>query len=128
MNFAAISEFYGIFVSSFEGASLWLLVAAVPWVTTALVRLVRGPGSLICITCGGAAVIALLFWFVTLMTVDAAAQSDAVNTWFLLFLYYSLPVWLMIWSVFGATAYVYRLLTGVKPEDDDEEDEEERTS
>jgi hypothetical protein len=127
MNFSSLAELYRILIGSFDAGALWLLVAAVPWVTAALVRVLRGPGSTICRTCACAAGAAVLFWLVTLLAVDTAGEADGVNTWFLLFLYYSLPVWLMLWSVFGATAFAYRKIAGVEPEEDAEDEGDEPT-
>ena len=87
----------------------------------------RGPQSAIYTSCGGAAAVALLFWLVTLLNISEFSQHAGVNHWFLLFLYYSLPVWLILWSVFGATTYVYRKVVGVEPEEDQDEDADGKT-
>lgn len=123
MNFGAVLELFRILLSSYEAFALWLLIASIPWVIAILIRLFRSPSSVIYKTGLCAAAVAALFWLVTLLTVAEANEQAAVNALFLLSLYYSLPVWLIIWSVFGATAFVYRKVAGV-PEEEEEDDDE----
>lgn len=122
VNLSAFSELAQILFSSYREGLLWLLITATPFGTAVLIRLYRGPRSLLFWTALLAAAVSFGCWVFELATFGDGPLSQAVSGWYLLFLYYSLPLWLVFFAVFGIVAFTYWKIVGPPEEDDEDSD------